>query len=59
MPLDVAFREGVEAQSEVALKNMKSVLEASGSSMSQVIKCTVFLKDVGSFGSLPWCFPNR
>lgn len=25
---------------------MKNVLEASGSSMSQVIKCTVFLKDV-------------
>jgi 2-iminobutanoate/2-iminopropanoate deaminase len=40
---------GVEAQTEQALKNLKSVVEASGSSVGQVIKTTVFLKSMNDF----------
>ena len=32
---------GVEAQAELALKNLKAVLEAGGSSLSKVVKATV------------------
>lgn len=39
------------------MKNLKSVLEASGSSLGQVIKCTVFLKDA-SPPSLPVVGPK-
>ncbi|MDH7568727.1 MAG: Rid family detoxifying hydrolase [Armatimonadota bacterium] len=37
---------GVAAQTRQALENMRAVLEAAGSSLSQVVKTTVFLTDV-------------
>lgn len=40
---------GVEAQTRQALTNLKAVLEAAGSSMSNVLKTIVFLKDMGDF----------
>ena len=36
----------VAAQADLALKNLKAVLEAAGSSLENVVKATVFL-DVG------------
>eukprot|EP01054_Gregarina_sp_Poly1_P005302 Gregarina_sp_Poly_1__5301@NODE_2801_length_1702_cov_69_004281_g1764_i0_p2_GENE_NODE_2801_length_1702_cov_69_004281_g1764_i0NODE_2801_length_1702_cov_69_004281_g1764_i0_p2_ORF_typecomplete_len128_score25_84Ribonuc_LPSP/PF01042_21/6_6e44YjgF_endoribonc/PF14588_6/1_7e07MM_CoA_mutase/PF01642_22/0_072DUF4205/PF13898_6/0_17_NODE_2801_length_1702_cov_69_004281_g1764_i012101593 len=40
---------GVEAQTEQALKNLSKVLEAAGSSMSKVVKTTVFLANMKDF----------
>jgi 2-iminobutanoate/2-iminopropanoate deaminase len=40
---------GVEEQTRQSLTNLKNVLEAAGSSMRQVIKTTVFLKDMADF----------
>ena len=40
---------GVEEQTRQVLTNLKHVLEAAGSSMGQVIKTTVFLKDMADF----------
>jgi 2-iminobutanoate/2-iminopropanoate deaminase len=40
---------GVEEQTRQVLVNLKHVLEAAGSSMRQVIKTTVFLKDMADF----------
>ncbi len=40
---------GVEEQTRQALTNIKHVLEAAGSSLGQVIKTTVFLKDMADF----------
>jgi 2-iminobutanoate/2-iminopropanoate deaminase len=40
---------GVEEQTRQVLANIKYVLEAAGSSMGQVIKTTVFLKDMADF----------
>jgi len=40
---------GVEAETRQALTNLKNVLEASGSSLSQVVKTTVFLADIADF----------
>lgn len=40
---------GVEDQARRALRNLKAVLEAAGSSMDQVVKCTVFLSDMNDY----------
>ena len=48
-PLGVFVTGGVEEQTRQVLTNLKHVLEAAGSSMGQVIKTTVFLKDMADF----------
>jgi len=40
---------GIAEQTERVLKNLKAVLEASGSSLDQVVKTTVFLADMKEF----------
>ncbi len=42
--------EGIEKQAEQSCKNVKAVLEASGSSLDKVIKTTCFLSDMADFG---------
>ena len=39
----------VAAQTERVLENLKAVLTGAGSSLPQVLKTTVFLKDMGDF----------
>jgi len=49
-PATGAFVEGgVEEQTRQVLTNLKHVLEAAGSSLGQVVKTTVFLKDMADF----------
>jgi 2-iminobutanoate/2-iminopropanoate deaminase len=40
---------GIREQTEQVLKNLSAVLEASGSSLEQVVKTTVFLADMKDF----------
>lgn len=40
---------GVEVETRQTLMNIRSVLEAAGSSLSQVVKTTVFLCDMADF----------
>jgi len=40
---------GVEAETRQALTNLKNVLEASSSSLGQVVKTTVFMADIADF----------
>lgn len=53
IPLDPATGQivegGIAVQTERALENLKALLEACGSSLGQVLKTTVFLKDMGEF----------
>jgi len=42
----------VEQQTRQVLKNLKAVLEAAGSSMAQVVKCTVFLQDLNDYSAM-------
>ncbi len=44
--------DGVEAQTEQALTNLAAVLEAAGSSLSDVVKTTIFYADVDDFARL-------
>jgi 2-iminobutanoate/2-iminopropanoate deaminase len=41
--------EDVETQTEQVLRNIAAILEAAGSSLSHVIRCGVFLVDIGEF----------
>ena len=43
---------GIADQTEQVLKNLKAVLEASGSSLDQVVKTTVFLADMKEFSGM-------
>ena len=44
--------EGVGDQTERALKNLVAVLEAAGSDVDHLIKTTIFLTDMESFGEV-------
>ena len=37
---------GMDAEAKQALENMKAIVERHGSSLDQVVKCTVFLADI-------------
>jgi 2-iminobutanoate/2-iminopropanoate deaminase len=43
---------GIAEQTRMALTNLKAVLEASGSSLDNVVKTTVFLKDMDDFAAM-------
>ena len=42
----------VTAQTEQVLTNLRAVLEAAGASMDTVVKTTVFLSDMDTFGAM-------
>jgi 2-iminobutanoate/2-iminopropanoate deaminase len=44
--------EGIEAQTEQALRNLAAVLEAAGASMADVVKTTIFYANVDDFARL-------
>jgi 2-iminobutanoate/2-iminopropanoate deaminase len=48
-PASGSAPEGIEAQTEQALRNLAMVLEASGSSLQNVVKTTIFYADVDDF----------
>jgi 2-iminobutanoate/2-iminopropanoate deaminase len=43
---------GVAAETERVLENLRAVLEAAGSSLERVVKCTVYLADMGEFAAM-------
>lgn len=43
---------GIKEQTARTLDNLKAVLEAGGSSLGQVVKATVFLKDMNDFAAM-------
>jgi len=44
--------DGIEAQTEQALRNLAAVLEAAGASMADLVKTTIFYADVDDFARL-------
>src|SRR4029450_13890221 len=50
-PATDAFVEGLEGQTERALKNLQSVLDAAGLSFDDVVKTTCFLADINDFNT--------
>ena len=53
IPLDAVTGEivagGIEAQTRRVLANLSAVLEAAGASLSDVVRTTIYLTDLGGF----------
>lgn len=55
IPVDPAtgnIPEGSQAQAEQAFKNLSNLLESAGTSTANVIKTTVFIKEMNDFGAI-------
>lgn len=44
--------DDIEVQAKQVMENIKAVLSAAGSDLAKVVKCTIFLKDLGDFGKV-------
>jgi len=42
----------IQAETRQVLKNMGAILEAAGASPKNVVRCTIFLADLGDFGKM-------
>ena len=51
-PATGVLPDGVEAQTEQALRNIETILKGAGSSLSRVIRCGVFLVDIKEFAKM-------
>jgi 2-iminobutanoate/2-iminopropanoate deaminase len=51
-PATKTLRDGIEGQTEQALKNLAAVLKAAGSSMAEVVKTTLWLTDAADFAAV-------
>ena len=56
IPLDPATGQlvggDIGVQTEQVLENLAAILEAAGSGLAQVVKATVYLRDLGEFGRM-------
>jgi 2-iminobutanoate/2-iminopropanoate deaminase len=50
--------EDVAKQARQSLDNVKAVVESSGLSVSDIVKMTVFVKDLGDFGTVNEVYGN-
>ncbi|NIL95214.1 MAG: RidA family protein [Woeseiaceae bacterium] len=54
---------GIQPETRKTLENIAATLEANGSSMDRVVKCTVFLADMSEWGAMNEVyvtfFPNK
>jgi len=44
--------DGIEAQTELALRNLGAILAEAGSSLSELVKTTIFYTDVADFPAI-------
>ena len=56
LPIDPATghfpEETIQGQTRQSLENIKAILEAGGYTLGNVVKATVFLKDINDFGAM-------
>ncbi|MDR3293026.1 MAG: RidA family protein [Clostridiales bacterium] len=51
-PVTGEIPDGIEAQTHRVFKNIAALLKASGTDFKDVVKTTVFLKDMGDFAAV-------
>jgi 2-iminobutanoate/2-iminopropanoate deaminase len=51
-PATGTIADDVEQQTEQCLKNVRTILEAAGSGLPHVLRCGVFLLDMGEFKTM-------
>lgn len=52
LPDGTLVEGGIEEQTRQVFRNLEAVLAAGGSSLAQVVKATVFLKDMNQFAAV-------
>lgn len=56
IPIDPAtgelVRGGITEETKKVLENLKAIVEAAGGSLADVVKTTIFLKDMNQFGAV-------
>ena len=55
LPLDPetgTFPDGIAAQTEQSIKNVRAILRAAGTDLDRVVKTTVFLYDMNDFAAM-------
>ena len=52
IPETGALPEGVQAQTRQSLMNIQAILDAAGFAKSDIVKTTVFIKDMNDFGAV-------
>ena len=62
IPLDPATGELVSGsileETEMVMKNLQAILEAANTSFDAVIKCSIFISDMGQFGQINAVYGN-
>lgn len=51
-PVDGTIPEGIKAQTAQSLSNVKAILAEAGLTIANVVKTTVFLRDMGDFAAM-------
>lgn len=56
VPIDAASGEVIQTntteETHQVMKNLEAILRAAGSSFAQVVKCTIFIRDMGQFSAI-------
>jgi 2-iminobutanoate/2-iminopropanoate deaminase len=50
---------GIAEQTEQAMRNLEAVLEEGGSTLTQLLKTTIYLADFGDFGAMNEVYARR
>ncbi len=46
------IKGGINEETQQVMKNLEAILKAAGSSFAQVVKCTIFIRDMGQFSAI-------
>ncbi|HHZ03147.1 MAG TPA: RidA family protein [Tissierellia bacterium] len=46
------YRGDIKEETKISLMNVKAILEAAGATMNNVVKCTLYIKDMDQFGQI-------
>lgn len=57
-PVDKTIGDSIEEQTEQTLKNVEAALKEAGASMKDIVKCSVFLKDMSEFRRMNSVYVN-
>lgn len=51
-PTSGEIPQTIEEQTKLVLENLQAIIEAAGSSLDQVVRCTVYLQDMNDFSTM-------
>lgn len=46
------MNESIEAETEQVMENLKAVLEEANMNFDNIVKCSIFIKDMNNFGTI-------